>query len=86
MLNSPKDGDGAVTVEDLKGAGLKIPSWMLRSTASDVCLSLQAEIHPEALLRVSALVSQDEAGPEADFSGSGVNLSDKGDGPYKGEG
>ena len=73
-----------MTVVDLTGAGLKIPSWMLRCTASDVCLSSQAEIHPEALLRVCALVSQVEAGPEAGFCSNGVNLSEKGDGPTKG--
>jgi len=84
VLLSPKDGEGAVTVIDLTGAGLKIPSWMLRSTASDFCLSSQPEIHLEALFRVAALVFRDEAGPEADSSSDGVNLSEKGDGPTKG--
>jgi len=73
-----------VTVVDLTGAGLKIPSWMLDATATAMCLSSRAEIHPEALLRVCALVFQSEAGLEAGFCSDGVNLSEKGDGPTRG--
>jgi len=37
VLNSPKDGEGAVTVEDLTGAGLKISSTQPKSN-SVVCM------------------------------------------------
>ena len=54
---APRDGDGAVTVIDVTGLRLKIPSWMLSPTAAEHRLSERAEVGSRALLCLARLVA-----------------------------
>src|SRR4051795_12263956 len=44
VLRRPKRGDGAVLVLDSVGKRLKIPVWMLRSSANSIIVSEQARL------------------------------------------
>ena len=58
ILRRPERGDGAVLVLDSAGKRLKIPVWMLLSSANSIIVTEQARLSKEALLNVTLLFKQ----------------------------
>ena len=57
IIRRPKRSDGAVSVLDPVGKRLKIPVWMLSSTASSITITEQALLSKEALLNLTSLLT-----------------------------
>ena len=66
VLRRPKRGDGAVLVLDSAGKRLKIPVWMLLSSANSIIVSEQALLSKESLLNVTLLFEQWNASGNSD--------------------
>jgi hypothetical protein len=58
VLRRPKRGDGAVLVLDSAGKRLKIPVWMLLSSANSIIVTEQVRLSKESLLNVTLLFEQ----------------------------
>ena len=84
VLRSPRQGEGAVTVRDPKGVGLKIPSWMLHPSAADTVVSQKAEISTRALLCVADLLEFHQMSLQKTSSRNDVKLPQPGHGSSKG--
>lgn len=66
VLRRPERGDGAVLVLDSAGRRLKIPVWMLLSSANSIIVTEQARLSKEALLNVTLLFDQWNASGNSD--------------------
>ncbi len=66
VLRRPKRGDGAVLVLDSAGKRLKIPVWMLLSSANSIIVTEQARLSKESLLNVTLLLEQWNASGNSD--------------------
>ena len=58
VIRRPKRGDGAVSVLDPVGKRLKIPIWMLSSSAANIRTTEQALLSREALVSLTSLLIQ----------------------------
>ena len=57
LIRRPKRGDGAVTVLDINGRRLKIPTWMLSAEAADTKIAEQAYLSKHALQSLADLLA-----------------------------
>src|SRR5205807_8780927 len=57
LIRRPKRGDGAVTVLDINGRRLKIPTWMLSADEGDARIAEQACLSKHALHSLADLLA-----------------------------
>jgi hypothetical protein len=57
LIRRAKRGDAVVTVLDINGRRLKIPTWMLSAEAAEARIAQQANLSKDALQRLADLLA-----------------------------